>query len=278
MRNASLPALSLLVASLAIGCDQRHDGTVDTGRTDTSVTDSTSDLGNDIASDIVTPPNDVAEDVPSSEVALDVSEPDASDVAPDAVVNDDVAPDAIDIDASTGDDVEIPDSGPWMPLGTGACNARQRAVPVQPWIHVDPDAGPITWWTNPPSSGPHYPIWAHWGTFPEIPPGYWVHNLEHAGVVFLYRCPSGSCDSTAQSLTAVVDTIPTDPVCMPSDADPTRVRVVVTHYEPMDTAIGAAAAGWLYQADCVDPATLRQFYIDHSGLGPENFCSDGYYP
>ena len=82
----------------------------------------------------------------------------------------------------------------------------------------------------------------------------------------------------ADALTAAVDTIPTDPACMPNDASPARVRVVVTHYDPLDTPIAATAWGWLYAADCVDPGSLRQFYAEHAGMAPEDFCADGYYP
>ena len=38
----------------------------------------------------------------------------------------------------------------------------------------------------------------------------------------------GACDATRDSLVAMMNTIPTDRACMPSDASPARVRAVVT--------------------------------------------------
>ena len=52
----------------------------------------------------------------------------------------------------------------------------------------------------PPASGPHYPIWARYQRHPaEVPIGYWLHNVEHGAVVFLYRpdAPSEQIDALA---------------------------------------------------------------------------------
>lgn len=296
MRTPSIRFLPLIAfATLGAACETRSLVVTD-GATDSSDI-ATSDIAADTANDVAV--NDARDG--SLEDVTDVAIADASDAAnvEDADASDDVpstadATDAIDdviapLDAMDASDdapdvAVVDDSGDaissgWTPLGSGSCNARQRAVPVQDAIHVDYDAS-ISWLTNPPSSGPHYSIWAHWGTWPDIPPGYWVHNLEHSGVVFLHSCVAGTsaCDATIAALSAAVDTIPNDPVCMPSDADPTRVRVVVTHYEPLDTPIAGAAWGWLYAADCVDPESMRLFYAMHAGMTYENFCSDGYYP
>ncbi len=186
--------------------------------------------------------------------------------------------DSTSVGDATAVDVDGDAAIVWQPIGDGGCNARQRAVPIQTALHVDPDAGPIEWWSDPPASGPHYPSWARWGEWVDLPTGYWVHNLEHGGIAMLYRCPSGACTATAAALRAVVDTIPTDPVCMPSDAAPARVRVVITNHNTLDTPIAAAAWGYLYAADCVDADSLRAFYVAHAGMAPEDFCGDGSYP
>ena len=174
-------------------------------------------------------------------------------------------------------DAPLADAGPWTLIPDAGCGARERAVPLQTASHVDFDAS-IDWFTNPPSSGPHYGIWAHWGSWPDLPRGYWVHNLEHGGVTYLFQCPSGTCMPIRDSLVTMMNSIPMDPACTPDDASPARVRVIITNDNVIETPIAAAAWGWLYAADCVDPPSLRQFYIDHAGLAPENFCIDGYYP
>ena len=167
---------------------------------------------------------------------------------------------------------------PWMPLGDGTCGARARRVPTLPGVHVDPDAGAIAWLTNPPSSGNHYAVWARWGAWPSIPRGNWVHNLEHGGVAYLYRCDAPPCDATRDALVAAMNGIPADPACAPNDASAVRVRVVITTDALITTPIAASAWGAVYEAQCVDAPSLRQFYAMFSGHAPENFCTDGSVP
>ena len=283
--------ITLVLATVGMaGCPGRSLIPLDAGA-DAPISDIAADRSDATTPDTVDAANDA---VDATDTVDPIDAVDVVDAAPDVAMLDaaiDAAADGTDaadaFDASSADAVDVTSSDAdnsdgtgtvWTPFGDGGCNARVRATPLQPAIHVDPDAGPIAWFTNPPSSGPHYPIWAHWGAFPNIPPGYWVHNLEHGGVVMLYSCPSGTCSSTVDALQAAADTIPTDRACMPSDASPTRVRVVITNYDPLDAPIQASAWGWLYAADCVDPTSLREFYAAHGGMGPEDFCADGYYP
>jgi len=172
----------------------------------------------------------------------------------------------------------LANNGAWTAIPGATCNAEERNVATQESPHVDPSAGPIAWITNPPSSGPHYPNWARWGAWPAVPRGYWVHSLEHGGVAYLYRCPMGTCDATRDQLVAMMNTIPTDRACMPSDASPARVRAVITPDNEIATPIAASAWGWLYRAECVDAASLRSFYERHAGRAPEDLCADGSYP
>jgi hypothetical protein len=46
---------------------------------------------------------------------------------------------------------------------------------------------PITYNTDPPTSGPHYPIPQEGGFYTrEILPGYLVHTMEHGGIIIYY--------------------------------------------------------------------------------------------
>lgn len=238
----------------------------------TDAVDATTDVATDLATDVVSDA--------STDAATDVSTEAATDVSTDAGAMDASATDAMSTDAAAADVSfgDLPEAGAWIPLGDGTCHSRARSVPQIAGVHVEPDAGPITWLTNPPSSGPHYPNWARWGAFPNIPRGNWLHNLEHGGVAMLYRCASGTCDTTRDALLRATDGIPTDPACMPSDAAPTRVRVVITNDNEITTPIAAAAWGALYEADCVDATSLRQFYMMFAGHAPEDFCADGFVP
>ncbi len=170
------------------------------------------------------------------------------------------------------------DAGPvpvqWVSLGDGGCGARARRVPTLPGVHVDPDAGTPVWLTNPPSSGPHFPVWTHWGAWTGVPRGNWVHNLEHGGVALLYRCDGPECEARRAALVAVMNALPTDPTCLP----PVRVRVVVTDDRDIVTPVAAAAWGAVYEAQCVDEPSLRAFYAMFPRHAPEDLCADGAYP
>jgi len=135
---------------------------------------------------------------------------------------------------------------------------------------------PINYPTNPPAGGPHYPRWATWGTHAmPIPQPYFVHNLEHGGVVFLYKCSDAQCTQSAQSfLEQVAAAIPTDSSCTP----PVRVRVVIAPDATIPTPFAAAAWGFAYTAACADMPTLVDFAKTHYGHGPEDLCADGSYP
>src|SRR5262249_47312180 len=74
--------------------------------------------------------------------------------------------------------------------------------PVQEGVHIQPPQK-ASYQTDPPSSGPHYNIAGQapvgWGYYDRsIAPEYYVHNLEHGGVVLLYNCTT---DCTADQAT-----------------------------------------------------------------------------
>src|SRR5207245_11759451 len=65
------------------------------------------------------------------------------------------------------------------------------SVPDEGRKHV-PEGTPIPYQHIPPSSGNHYPppgAPKPWGSYKDaVGPGYFVHSLEHGGVVLLYTC------------------------------------------------------------------------------------------
>ncbi len=132
---------------------------------------------------------------------------------------------------------------------------------------------PITYNSNPPTSGPHFAMWANYQEFTTpVPRGYLVHSLEHGGVLLLYRCAdAASCPDVAAGLRKVRDAVPTDSRC---DAA-TRARVVIAPDPGLDVPVAAAAWGWFYKADCVDLPTLQSFAKDRYARGPEDTCAPG---
>jgi hypothetical protein len=51
------------------------------------------------------------------------------------------------------------------------------------------DISTVTYNSNPPTSGPHFPVWSKPGIYDhEISDGYLIHSLEHGYIVVSYNC------------------------------------------------------------------------------------------
>jgi len=160
------------------------------------------------------------------------------------------------------------------PAGEGVCKARQQTIVSPSKRHV-PVGTEVTYLTNPPAGGDHYPIWAAFQEY-ETPVDrrYYVHSEEHGAVVLAYKCPNrAECASVADQLRAIRDALPDDPLC--AEFAPTRVRIVITPDPLLDRPIGVAAWGWSYTADCVDAPSIRAFIDGHYARGIENLCNPG---
>ena len=155
----------------------------------------------------------------------------------------------------------------------------------------------VTYSSNPPSSGPHYPIWAAFQEFATpVDRRNYVHDLEHGAVVLLYNCallpgsdaggdggdggdgggdaaaPS-SCAAVVQGLRDLMNALPADPICNVEAG--VRRRVVLTPDPLLTVPVAAAAWGWTYRAQCLDPGTLDAFARAHYAHAPENECLNG---
>jgi hypothetical protein len=116
----------------------------------------------------------------------------------------------------------------------------------------------IEWMNEPPHSGKHFPVWSSWGEKIEpVERGYWVHNLEHGGIVFVYNCPSG-CEAELDMLREVMDLRPDNKILMTPD--------------PLlgGSRFAALAWTWVYAFD--EPMTERLLcFIDqHYDHAPES--------
>jgi hypothetical protein len=163
-------------------------------------------------------------------------------------------------------------SSPPPPL-PDPCGGSVTNVPLLVGTHVA-EGTPIDWNSNPPTSGPHYPIWAGYDRhYSALERGYWVHDLEHGAIVYAYRCDAG-CPDIAAALDAVVVALGTDTTC----TAPVRHRALVVEDPllPDDGMVVAVAWGSFYAANaCADHATLMEFYYEHAARGPEDTCADG---
>ena len=199
-------------------------------------------------------------------------------LVPGAVVascgaREDVSPGAPGPDASVPDSDAAVQDEPYFP--DASCLVEIDEPPLLPALHV-PIGTDITWDSNPPSSGSHYPIWAAYQAYTSpVPRGYYVHDEEHGGIILLYNCPDdGGCPDVAAALQSVSDAIPDDPLCAAAGQG-VRVRTVITPDPLIDVPVAAAAWGWVYKAQCVDLPTLTAFALQHYGQGPEVLCANG---
>jgi hypothetical protein len=152
----------------------------------------------------------------------------------------------------------------------------------------DPDAGhqhvaigtPVQYDTNPPCAGDHWPIWATWGVHADaVPPEYFVHNLEHGGVVLVYNCPQG-CPDLVTALQDFIQAQPDDPLCLSQVPDSgIRGRFLLTPDPDLLATWGASAWGYYLAASgtCLDVAALDEFVAAHYGNGREALCFQGFF-
>ena len=133
---------------------------------------------------------------------------------------------------------------------------------------------PLTYATNPPSGGDHWPIWAAYKKYTTpVPREMYVHDLEHGAIVLAYRC-AGACPDVVAALSTRVrrDGRPALPL-HPRRAR--RARGAHARSRLLATPIAAAAWGATYTATCIDVPSLRAFANAHYGQGREQLCTDG---
>ena len=129
--------------------------------------------------------------------------------------------------------------------------------------------GTIDYPDPPPVGGDHNPCWAKWGVHDDVvAPENWVHNLEHGGVIFLYRSSSGASpvgdagtmDTGAVSrIDAVVRLLP---------------RTLSTEYAALPKAFAVVAWGHRLVSDCFDEKAAEDFYAEHFNQAPEDIPDD----
>lgn len=145
-------------------------------------------------------------------------------------------------------------------------------VPDEGRTHVA-EGSAITYKTNPPASGPHYPAPGPWGISEQpLAPGYFVHNLEHGGVDVLYDCPNG-CQATIDVAKQALQTFPKDKF--------NEVKLLVTPNNSLPGGARVALLAWdieeYFQGD-LTLDQLKSFYDAHADKpcptnGPFIACS-----
>ena len=148
-----------------------------------------------------------------------------------------------------------------------------QTFPGQGQRHVDQLPRNFEYNSDPPTSGPHNPVWAPWDAYDDpVDPLRFVHNLEHGGVVVLYgdEVPRADVD-------ALIDWYRDDPD-----------GILVAPYPKNGNQISLSA--WTADVDAVGEATNQRgvlmkcpgfredaadAFVDEYGFrGPERFPRD----
>ncbi|MBX3209673.1 MAG: DUF3105 domain-containing protein [Labilithrix sp.] len=151
-----------------------------------------------------------------------------------------------------------------------SCEVTIESPPIAGVRHV-PEGTPLTYCSNPPSSGDHYAVWAAFQQYSApVDWPYLVHSMEHGGVVLLYKCDPPGCPEIVDALVKVRDEAAADAICTDGSK-----RIIIAPSPTIPTKVAAAAWGKTYRADCVDAPTLSAFVGENVGKGPENLCAPG---
>jgi hypothetical protein len=101
-----------------------------------------------------------------------------------------------------------------------------------------------------------------WGfTDQVIPPEYWVHNLEHGGVVLLYNC-SQDCTADQATIREFLNRAP-------KESQFNEVKLLAVKYVGPGHRFAMVAWGWRFFMDGWDPGQALAFYTQHVDHGPE---------
>ena len=140
----------------------------------------------------------------------------------------------------------------------------------------------------PPASGNHYNLPGTLGPIQprlykpddKIGPSNWIHNLEHGGMVVLYRNDSaGATAAGQQAFKDYFTGFPESPICkIPAGA----LSPVIARFDDMPHPFAALVWDRVFYLDTWDPALVTQFYLteaerlDSAGqlvAPPEKQCS-----
>jgi hypothetical protein len=154
-------------------------------------------------------------------------------------------------------------------LAQPACTVSIQQYADLGGAHVD-ECTPLHPQHYPPTSGPHFPVWADPGVYHAvINTGYWLHSAEHGAVVFLINCHrDADCEADFGRLQAIADAYPADPACGNGE----KHRIIITGDTLITTKFAAVAWNWSLGSDCLDSAAFAGFLKAHYAQGPEDIC------
>ena len=118
----------------------------------------------------------------------------------------------------------------------------------------------------PPASGNHYNVSGLGPIQPrvyrpddKVGPSNWVHNLEHGGLVILYRNDSpGATAAGQQAFKDYASTFPASAICK---VPPLQLSPVIARFDDMPHAYAALVWDRVFYLDTWDPDLVTRFYL-----------------
>ncbi len=158
-----------------------------------------------------------------------------------------------------------------------ACNAVERTFQPGSITHLVPCA-PVTVHTNPPAWGDHYSIFPRFGGYDyAIPRGFYVHSLEHGGIVFTYSCTD--CSEEVDAVKSLIAENAPDPsCCSATGCSPEATNQLSLTPDPgIPSRWAASSWGATLTADCFEHDVFQNFLDAHrdSSVAPENATAVG---
>ena len=142
-------------------------------------------------------------------------------------------------------------------------SAQGRQLADEGQKHIPNDTSGVYKAPYPPASGQHWGnTWAEWEMYDDpTPPEVFVHNLEHGGIVLLYRCDT-PCPATVAALRELYRTFP--------KAKNGKVKMAVAPDPKIRTPFVILAWTWIDELPTLDRDRLLRFYRAHVDKGPED--------
>jgi hypothetical protein len=173
-------------------------------------------------------------------------------------------------------------SSQWQPEPTPSPSAGQspRLGYVQPNMgRTHDDRRPQRYTYCPPATGTHInaagrgPIEARlYGPEDRAEPNGWVHNLEHGGLVVLYKCEGDACEEAGQQrLRELFDTFPASPICAVPKG---QIAPVIARFDEMAWPYAALVWGRVLPLESFDATQILEFYrTEGERTNPEPQCT-----
>jgi len=177
-------------------------------------------------------------------------------------------------------------AAPTATPATGPAKSPAASATVPPIGYVQPDMGHVhvtpgtfvKYQNCPPASGKHYPAPGGpirpglYGPNDSTIPQGWVHNMEHGGLVILYKCPGPGCTDEGQAaLKALYAAFPNSPQC---NLAPGIVGPVFARFDQMDSPYMALVWDMTLPMDTLDTDQVKQFFARNAEqFNPEKQCA-----